>query len=138
VINHCRTEFEARLALRGTAYFMDEGDRVDDPDYAFMNDTEVLAGLVVAPTLDEQTGDAIWLDYHDQPLFDFLNGAAAFVCSRDQWQPPDKTSLDRFFEAHPQPVWFEDQMRAMLEDWTGTATDFEHDSPWKEMEDHNR
>jgi hypothetical protein len=134
LINHCGTELEARLGLRGTAYFMEEGDRVDDPGYAFMNDTEVLSGLAVAPTLDEQTGDVLWLEYRDQGLHDFLSGKGTFVCPREQWQPPEKTPLDRFFEVHPQSVWVEDQLRTMLEEWTGTTSDFEPDSPWQEYE----
>ena len=134
MLEQCRDQLDARLALRGIAHFMDEGDRLDDPDYAYMNDTEVLSGLACDSELDE-LGDAIWRDYNGAALREFLDDDTTSVCPPDDWQPREKSMLDRFFEEHPQPVWFEDQMRALLADEAGVKEEEDPDSPWNALAD---
>lgn len=129
MLEQCQDQLDARLALRGIAHFMDEGDRMNDPDYAYMDDTEVLSGLASASELDE-AGDAVWRDYHETALHDFLADDTLFVCPRQDWHPREKSLLDRFFEEHPQPIWFEDQMRALLADEAGVEEEEDPDSPW--------
>jgi hypothetical protein len=129
MLEQCREQLDARLALRGVAYFMDEGDRVDDPDYAYVNDTDVLSGLACDSEVDA-VGDAVWRDYQGDALHDFLRDDTTFVCPREDWQPREKSLVDRFFEENPQPVWLEDQMRALLADEAGVEEEVDPDSPW--------
>lgn len=134
MVEQCRDQLDARLALRGIAHFMDEGDRVEDPDYAFMNDTEVLAGLACECEMDAM-GEAVWRELHGDALHDLLRDDTPFVCPLDDWQPREKSLIDRFFEENPQPVWLEDQMRALLADEAGVEEEIDPDSPWSALDE---
>lgn len=134
MVEQCRDQLDARLALRGIAHFMDEGDRVEDPDYAFMNDTDVLSSLACDSELDAE-GYALWRDLYDGDVRAFLRDDTPFVCPPDDWKPREKSLVDRFFEENPQPVWLEDQMRALLADEAGVEEEIDPDSPWNSFTD---
>jgi hypothetical protein len=111
-----------------------ETERVDNPEYAYMNDTEVLAGVAIAAEWDDETNTVIWDDYDGQALRDFLSGTVPYTLPGERWQPRDESLVGRFFKENPQPTWLEDQLRAALDDHAGIEPDTDEDSPWQNLD----
>jgi len=107
---------------------------LDDPDYAYMSDTEVVQGVAVNAEWDDETERVIWQDFSGTALQDFLSGTTPYICSREQWKPGEKPLIDRFFDEYPQPVWLEDQLRSVLDAHAGVEPDEDEDSPWQDLD----
>jgi len=123
---------DAMMAERGFMVFM-ETERLEDPSYAFMDDTEVLECAARTVRRDESTSAELWQEYNGQALQDFLNGTTPAVCPREKWQPDAKPLVDRFFEEHPLPIWLEDQVLAALDEQAGVEPDDAEQSPWQSL-----
>jgi hypothetical protein len=129
LIDHHHSQRDAMLAKRGFTYFM-ETERVDNPEYACTDDTELFENMVVESEWDDATNSVVWQEYSGQVFQDcLLSGSAPYVYPREKWQPHEQSIMDRFFRDHPQPVWLEDQMRAALDEQTGVEPDEDGDSP---------
>ncbi len=111
---------------------MRDGERVENPEYSRMNDTEALALFARSAEWSDELGVFIWQEYRDEALQAFLNGTKPFICGRNQWRPREKPLVDQFFEEFPQPIWLEDQLRAALDEQAGIEPDIDEDNPWKE------
>jgi hypothetical protein len=133
LLDHLTSKRDAGLAKHGFAHYM-ETERTDNPEYAYMNDTEVLAGAAIAAEWDDETNIVIWKDYNGKALRDFLSGTVPYDVPREKWQPRAETLVDRFFKAYPQPTWLEDQLRAALDDHAGIEPDEDEDSPWQNFD----
>ncbi len=132
LLDHLNNMRDAGLAKHGFAYYM-ETERVDNPEYAYINDSEVLAGAAIAAEWDDETNTVIWEEYDGKALRDFLNGTVPYAVLREKWQPRDESLVDRFFKDHPQPPWLEEQLRAALDDHAGVEPDTDDDSPWADV-----
>jgi hypothetical protein len=133
LLDHLHNKRDAKLAKHGFEHFM-ETERVDSPEYAYMNDTEVLDGVAINAEWNDETNTVVWQEYSGKALQDFLNGSVLYVCPREKWQPRDKPLVDRFFEQNPQPTWLEDQLRAALDDQAGVEPDADEDDPWQNLD----
>jgi len=132
LLDHLHTKADALVAKHGFEYFM-EAERIDNPEYAYMNDTEVLGGAALGAEWDDNTHMVVWQDCNGKALQDFLAGAAPFIYPREKWQPRNKSLVDGFFEQHPQPTWLEDQLRAAMDAQMGVDLDDDEDSPWQAL-----
>jgi hypothetical protein len=133
LLDHLHNKRDAKLAMRGFQYYM-ETERVDNPEYAYMNDTEVIAEAALGAEWNDSTNDVIWQDFTNQPLKDFLNGTTSYVYPREKWQPRDKPLVDRFFKQHPMPIWLEDQMRAAFDEQAEVEPDIDEDGPYNNLD----
>jgi hypothetical protein len=133
LLDHLKNKRDAGLAKHGFAHYM-ETERIDNPEYAYMNDTEVLAAAAMAAEWDGETNTVVWQEYSGKTLRDFLRGTVPYAVAREKWQPRDESLVDRFFKEHPQPTWLEDQLRAALDDHAGVESDEDEDSPWQNLD----
>lgn len=133
LLDHLHTKRDAKLAKRGFEHYM-ETERVDNPEYAYMNDTEVIAGATIAAEWNDATNTVVWQEISGQALQDFINGTTPYAYPREKWQPRDKPLVDRFFEQYPMPTWLEDQMRAAFDEHAGVEPDEDEDSPWQNLD----
>lgn len=135
LIDHLKSQRDSKLAKRGFTYFM-ETERLDNPEYAHTDDTEILENMAIESEWDDATNSVIWKEYSGQALQEFLSGSAPFVYPREKWQPREESMADRFFKEHPQPIWLEDQLRAALDEQTSVEPDEDEDedSPWQNLD----
>lgn len=133
LLDHLHSQRDAKLAQHGFEHFM-ETERLDNPEYAYMNDTEVLAEVAIEAEWSDATNTVIWQALSGKALRDFLNGAIPYACPREKWKPPDKPLVDRFFEQHPLPTWLEDQLRATFDEQAGVEPDIDEDNPWQNLD----
>src|SRR5205814_32204 len=73
LLDHLSTERDAKLAKRGFEYYM-ETERLNNPEYAYMNDTEVLEGAAIDAEWNDETNTVVWQEYNGKALQDFLSG----------------------------------------------------------------
>jgi hypothetical protein len=123
LLDHCRDKAEAVYVRRGFEYLMRDGERVENPEYSRMNDTEVMALFARHAVWNDELGVYIWQDYRAGDLQEFLNGTRPFICNRNRWTPRQNRLVDQFFEEFPQPIWLEDQLRAALDEQAGIESD---------------
>jgi hypothetical protein len=133
LLDHLNNKRDAGLAKHGFAHYM-ETERVDNPEYAYLDDTEVLEEAALDAEWDDETNTVVWQDYSGQALRDFLSGTVHYAVPREKWQPREESLVDRFFKDHPQPTWFEDQLRAALDDQVGVGPDEDEDNPWQSLD----
>jgi hypothetical protein len=133
LLDHLQTKRDAQLAKHGFVHYM-ETERVDSPEYAYMNDTEVLEGAAIDAEWDDATNTVVWQEYDGKALQDFLNENVLYALPCEKWQPREESLVDRLFKEHPQPTWLEDQLRAALDDQAGVEPDEDEDSPWQNLD----
>ena len=101
LLDHLNTKRDAGLAKHGFAHYM-ETERVDNPEYAYLNDTEVLEGAALDAEWDDETNTVVWQEYNGKALQDFLSGTVFYAVPHEKWQPREESLVDRFFKEHPQ------------------------------------
>ncbi len=134
LLDHCRDKADALYAKHGFEYLMEDGERVVNPEYSRMNDTEAMGFFARNAEWSDELEAFVWQEYSDESLVAFLNGTKPYVCDRSQWMPREKRIVDHFFDDHPQPTWLEDQLRATLDDQMGIESDIDEDSPWNDLD----
>ncbi len=132
-IDHFREELDARMACRFIESFMTVGDRVLDPDYATMNDTEVFEVISVRSRADNDFTPA-WEDLHDAALRQFVGGTPVVTRETESWHARTTDMITDFLQAMPQPPGMEDQLRTALMDLHGLSEPFDDDSPWNQLD----
>ena len=133
-LNHFHTYSEAVVAINGTLQFMTEDGRVEDPEYAFMNDSDVFELMsiqgsiegIVAPTWDILEGDV---------LRRFLTGTQPLARSARRWHPRQEDAVARVAEAMKLPLHVVDQLYARMLDSMRIVEPLEENSPWRAFDD---
>src|SRR5205814_2310938 len=69
LLDQLHTKRDAKLAKHGFEYYM-ETERQDNPEYAYMNDTEVLDGAALGAEWNDDTDAVIWQEYSGKALQD--------------------------------------------------------------------
>lgn len=133
LFDHHKAKRDAQRAKHSFESFM-EGERLDHPEYAYMDDTEVLEGFAIETEWNDETNSVTWQEYSGEALQAFLSRAVPYIYPREKWNPRDKPIVDQFFEEHPQPTWLEDQLRAELDNQAGVEPDEDEDSPWQNLD----
>ena len=133
LLDHHKALRDAQLAKHSFESFMD-GERLDSPEYACMDDTEVLEEFAVETEWNDETNSVTWQEYSGGTLQGFLSRAGPYVYPREKWKPRDKPIVDQFFEEFPVPIWLEDQLRTALDEQAGVEPDEDDDSPWQSLD----
>jgi len=128
-----RERRDVLMAQRGFWTFM-ETDRLDNPLYAYMDDTDVLELAAIPVARDEEKSESLWQDCNQQTLCELLDGSFTYTMPRAAWQPRAKAPIDDYFEANPHPVWLEDQFRAVMDEVIGLKPESKDDDPWTDFD----
>ncbi|MEO8391736.1 MAG: hypothetical protein ABI700_01970 [Chloroflexota bacterium] len=133
-LNHFRTYGEAVLAVNGTLLFMYEDERVEDPEYAFMNDSEVFELMSVQGS-DEHILAPEWDILEGTALRHFLDGKQPLVRTPEHWHPRQEDSLAQVAEAMELPLHVADQLYAQMLDSMKLSEPLDEYSPWRAFND---
>lgn len=132
-LDHFRQEMDARLAIGFIRRFMLFGDRVNDPDYAYDNDTDVFTYIAVGSGFgheDDVDGSPIWEPLSGEVLRTIGDEKVPLVRAADSWRARESDMLSDFLQAVPQSPGMDDQLRAALMDMLGIQDEFDENSPW--------
>ena len=110
-LNHFRTYGEAVLAVNGTLQFMFEDGRVEDPDYAFMDDSEVFELMSIQGRLEGIIAPG-WDVLEGTHLPTFLNGELPIVRASERWHPREDNAVAQVAQAMYLPLHVADQLYA--------------------------
>ena len=128
-LEHHIDEVGARVAAIHLQKFMEEGDRVQNPEYAYTNDTLMFEFMSVL-SRDENEHCPAWQQLSGEALQAFRQNPAL---SRSQWYPRDV--FRELAEATDISPAHADQMAAMWRDLFGIAPQpFKAGSPFRDLE----
>ncbi len=133
-LTHFRTYSEAVLAIKGTLQFMLEDGRIEEPEYAFMNDSEVFELMSVQGS-DEQIHTPEWDILENAILRSFLNGKEPLVRAQEHWHPRQEDAIAQVAAAMGLPVHIADQLYARMLESMKLSEPLDKDSPWQEIND---
>lgn len=108
-LKHLRTYGEAVIAVNGTQHFMLEEGRVNEPDYAFMNDFEVFELMSVQSSGEHKIGPE-WNMLEGSCVRAFLNGRQSLVRTLEHWHPRQEDTIAQVAEALGLPLHTADQL----------------------------
>lgn len=133
-LRHFRTYSEAVLAINGTLQFMLEDGRIEEPEYAFMNDSEVFELMSVQGS-DEGVIAPEWDILEGASLHKFLDGEQALVRAAEHWHPRQEDAIAKVAEVMELPLHVADQLYAQMLESMEIAEPFDEDSPWRALND---
>lgn len=128
-LEHHIDEVGARVAALHLQKFMEEGDRVQNPDYVYMNDTMIFEFISVL-SRDENDHSPTWQQLSDEALQTFRQKRILY---RGEWYPRDVfRDLAEATDISPAHA---DQMAAMWRDLFGIEPHpFKADSPFNNLD----
>ena len=133
-LKHFRTYSEVVIAVNGTLYFMLEDGRVEEPDYAFMDDSEVFE-LMSVQSSDEQTIAPEWDMLEGTALRAFLDGKRPLVRALEHWHPRQEDAVAQVAESMELPLHIADQLYAQMLESMKISEPLDKDSPWRTLND---
>ena len=133
-LNHFHTYNEAVLAVNGTRQFMLEDGRVEEPDYAFMDDSEVFELMSIHCSIEEIIAPE-WEVLEGAALHRCLDGTQALVRSAEHWHPHLEDSVARTAETMNIPLHIADQLYAQMLEFMEISEPLDKDSPWHTLND---
>ena len=133
-LNHFRAYSEAVLAVNGTLQFMLEDGRVEEPEYAFMDDSEVFE-LMSDQGGDEGTIATEWDTLEGVALRRFLDGTQPLVHPAERWHPRQEDSVAQVAEAMGLPMHIADQLYAQMLETMKISEPLDENSPWQTLND---
>ena len=133
-LKHFRTYSEAVIAVNGTLYFMLEDGRVEEPDYAFMDDSEVFE-LMSVQSSDEQIIAPEWDMLEGTALRAFLEGKQPLVRALEHWHPRQEDAVAQVAESMGLPLHIADQLYAQMLESMKIYEPLNNDSSWRTLND---
>lgn len=133
-LTHFHTYHEAVLAVNGTLQFMLEAGRVEEPEYAFMNDSEVFKLMSVQCSVEHILAPA-WEVLEGAVLRRFLNGTQPLVRPAERWHPRQEDAVAKVAETMELPLHLVDQLYAQLLEAMEISEPLDEDSPWRTLND---
>jgi hypothetical protein len=131
-LSHCRSELDARMEAHYLTLYMREGDRLTDPELAFVDDSMILEWMSIgAHEADEVERD--WATLEGKALRAFPDGTQPIIRTSAAWRPL-KDRLEAFFAEYPTSPGMDDQFRAHMLLLMGLDEPFAPDSPWAQVE----
>lgn len=128
-LNHYHTYTEAVLAVNGMLQFMLEDGRVEEPDYASMNDSEVFELMSVQCSVEGIIAPE-WEVLEAAALRRFLDGTQALVRSAKYWHPRQGDSVAQVAEIMNIPLHIADQLYAQMLEAMEMSEPLDKDNPW--------
>ncbi len=135
-LSHFRTYSEAVLAVNGRLQFMLEDGRVEEPEYAFMDNSEVFELMSVQGS-DEGIIAPEWDTLESVALRRFLDGAQPLVHPAERWHPRQEDSVAQIAEAMGLPAHIADQLYAQMLETMKISEPLDENSPWQTLNDAN-
>ncbi len=133
-LNHFRTYGEAVIAINGTLQFMTNGGRVEEPEYAFIDDSDIFELMSVQSSIEEVIAPD-WDILKGTSLRAFLAGKQPLVRALERWHPRQEDSVAQVAEAMELPLHIADQLYAQLLESMKISEPMDEDSPWREFND---
>jgi hypothetical protein len=133
-IDHWHDKSAAGLALDMTYRFMTQGGRLEDPDLAFSNDSEVFEFLSVQMS-HEEIPTPEWEVLEGDALGTFINGERALVRDNSRWHPHKTDLVTRYAMETGLSPHFADQLHAYLLDNLQLTEKFDENSPWRFLDE---
>lgn len=133
-LKHFRAYSEAVIAVNGTLQFMLEDGRVEEPDYAFMDDSEVFE-LMSVQSSNEQTIEPEWDILEGTVLRAFLDGKQPLVRAFEHWHPRQEDAVAHVAEVMELPLHIADQLYAQMLESMKISEPLDKDSPWRTLND---
>jgi hypothetical protein len=129
-LDHWQDKSAAGLSVDMTYRFMTQGGRLEDPDLAFANDSEIFEWMSVQMT-HEETIMPEWEVLEGAGLRAFLNGDQALVRDKSRWYPHKTDLVTRYAMETGLPTHFADQLHAYILDSLRLTEKFDENSPWR-------
>jgi hypothetical protein len=133
-LDHWREQPDAHLAADAMIRFMLEGARVQEPEFAYLDDSFVLECASVQCSI-EQIAMPEWEVLEGDELQAFLNGQRPIVREPSRWHPHETDMVTSFAREMGLQSHIADQLHATLLDTLHLADRFDEDSPWRFLDD---
>ncbi len=133
-LNHFHTYTEAILAVNGTLQFMLEDGRVEEPDYAFMDNSEVFELMSVQSSVEGIIAPE-WEVLEGAALRRFLAGTQPLLRPAERWHPRQEDLVARVAGAMNLPLHVADQVYAQMLETMEISEPLDEDSPWQTLND---
>jgi hypothetical protein len=133
-LNHFHTYTEAVLAVNGTLQFMLKGGRVEEPDYAYMDDSDVFELMSVQCSVEGIIAPE-WEVLEGAALHRYLDGTQALVRSAEHWHPRQADSVAHVAETTNIALHIADQLYAQMLDTLKISEPLDNNSPWDTLND---
>jgi hypothetical protein len=111
-----------------------EDGRVEEPDYAFLDDSEVFE-LMSVPGSDEQIIAPKWETLEGTTLCRFLDGKQPLMRAVERWHPRQEDAVAQVAEAMELPLHIADQLYAQMLESMNISEPLVEDSPWRTRND---
>jgi hypothetical protein len=85
---HRKSQYEASRMNDGIEYFMTDGDRVQDPYYAYLNDLQILDWISLYADETNRFSPE-WTELCGTDFSDFIDGKTPVVRTLEQWKPEE-------------------------------------------------
>jgi hypothetical protein len=128
-LDHWNNESEARFSARMIRQFMLTGERVQNPNFAYMNDSEVFEFLSIQSSVEE-TFTPKWDVLEDDALRAFVVGERTIIRDKSRWHPQGMEMITEIAKETQLPLHLADQMYAHLLDALRFSDRFGENSPW--------
>jgi hypothetical protein len=133
-LNHFHAYSDAVISINGTLLFMTDGDRVEDPEYAYLDDSFVLELMSVQGSIEGVISPE-WEVLEGDQLRAFLAGKRPLVREQEHWHPRQDDPVAQVAAAMGLPLHIADQLYAHLLDSLNLSDPLDEDSPWQTMND---
>lgn len=133
-IDHWHDRAAAGLSQDMIYRFMTQGWRLEDPDLAFSNDSEVFDFLSVQ-MCHEEIITPEWQVLEGDDLTALLNGEQALVRDKARWYPYQTDLVTRYVQETGLSPHFADQFHAYMLDTLRLTEKFDEDSPWRFLDE---
>ena len=133
-LTHFDSYSDAAISVNGTLLFMIEGDRVEDPEYADLDDSFVFELMSVQGSVEGIISPE-WETLEGDPLRDFLAGKQPLVREREHWHPRQDDPVAQVAAVMGLPVHVADQLYAQLLDSLHLSDPLDENNPWQSLDD---
>ena len=133
-LTHFHSYSDAAISVNGTLLFMLEGDRVEDPDYADLDNSFVFELMSVQDSVEGIISPE-WGVLEGDPLRAFLAGKRPLVGTHEHWHPRQDDPVAQVAATLGLPIHVADQLYAHLLNSLSLSDPLDEDSPWRAIND---
>jgi hypothetical protein len=133
-LTHFDSYSDAAISVNGTLSFMTDGDRVEDPEYAYLDDSLVLELMSVQGSVEGIISPG-WEVLEGDQLRAFLAEKRPLVRAREHWHPRQDDPVAQVAATMGLPLHVADQLYAHLLESMNLTDPPDQDSPWCAMND---
>jgi hypothetical protein len=128
-LDHWHLESEAGFAASTIRHFILTGGRIENPEFAYLNDSEIFEFISIQSSIEE-TLVPEWDVLEGDALRTFVTGRHAIIRDRSHWYPHGMEMVTEIAKETQLPLHAADQMYAHLLDSLRFPDGFGEGSPW--------